>query len=395
MRALRAKRAGFDIIYVYAAHGYLPAQFLSPVQNQRTDEYGGCFENRARLIRELLEDTKEAVGDTAAVAIRFSVSYLDTEFGVSHDGEGRDLVEYLAELPDLWDVNIANFETDGCTSRFAPEAAQEEYVAFVKQVTTKPVVGVGRFTSPDTMAGQIRRGVLDFIGAARPSIADPFLPKKIEEGRPEDIRECIGCNICVWANFEGVPIRCTQNATRGEEWRRGWHPEEFAAAHAEQSVLVIGAGPAGLEAARVLGLRGYKVVIAEATDRLGGRVNLESALPGLSEWARVRDYRVNALHALPNVEVYRDSRLDAGQVLDYGFDHVCIATGSRWRTDGSGRSSFRPFDGWENPGVLSIEDLLGGNDVAGPCLVYDDDHFLYRQRGRRVVERRRAMRLYW
>src|SRR4030095_14245598 len=110
-----------------------------------------------------------------------------------------------------------------------------------------------------TMVSQIRRGILDMIGAARPSIADPFLPRKIETGDLEDIRECIGCNICVASNGVGVPLRCTQNPTMGEEWRRGWHPEMIAPKRSEASVLVVGAGPAGLEAARALGQRGYDV----------------------------------------------------------------------------------------------------------------------------------------
>jgi len=373
--ALRAKQAGFDIVYVYAGHGYLPSQFLSPLQNQRTDEYGGSFENRARLIKELLEDTKEAVGDTCAVAFRFAVEDLDTSFGVSHDGEGRDLVEYLAEVPDLWDVNVANFEADARPSRFAAEAAQEEYVAFVKQVTTKPVVGVGRFTSPDTMVSQLRRGILDLIGAARPSIADPYLPNKIRDGRAEDIRECIGCNICVWANRVGVPLRCTQNATRGEEWRRDWHPEKFASAHSEEKVLIVGAGPAGLEAARVLGERGYQVALAEATTTLGGRINMESALPGLSEWGRVRDYRVQALSKMSNVDIYKDSRLTAEQILEFGFEHVCIATGASWRSDGTGRSHYTPIEGYQHCAVLSVEQLTCAASVESPCVIYDDDHF--------------------
>ena len=373
--ALRAKRAGFDVVYVYAAHGYLPAQFLSPVLNQRTDEYGGSFENRARLIRELLEETKDAVGDTCAVAFRFSVDNLDAALGITHEGEGRDLVELVAEEPDLWDVNVANFQSDALPSRFAGEAAQEPYVRFVKRVTSKPVVGVGRFTSPDTMLGQIDRGVLDFIGAARPSIADPFLPRKIEEGRPEDVRECIGCNICIWSNHKGFPLRCTQNPTRGEEWRRGWHPEEIAARHADESVLVVGAGPAGLEAALSLGRRGYRVVLAEARTELGGRVTLESALPGLSEWARVRDHRVHVLRQMPNVEIYRDSRLDAEQVLEFGFAHVCIATGSRWRRDGAGRSNAAPFPGWRSDGVVGPEEVFRGAGLECPCVVFDDDHF--------------------
>ncbi|MCP5076261.1 MAG: FAD-dependent oxidoreductase [Rhodobacteraceae bacterium] len=373
--ALRAKRAGFDIVYVYAGHGYLPAQFLSPVENTRTDEYGGSFENRARLIRELLEETKEAVGDSCAVAFRFAVDNLDRDCGITFDGEGRQLVEYLADVPDLWDVNIADFEADARTSRFAPEAAQEQYVSFVKQVTDKPVVGVGRFTSPDTMVGQIKRGVLDLIGAARPSIADPFLPAKVADGRLDDIRECIGCNICIWANSNSVPLRCTQNPTRGEEWRRGWHPEKFPPRHTDEKVLVVGAGPAGLEAARALGHRGYDVTLAEGTSELGGRVTRESGLPGLGEWARVRDYRVQQLNQMANVEIYRDSRLDAGQILEFGFDHVCIATGSEWNRDGRGRHSFSPIDGWELEGVLSADDVMDGKSASGPVVVFDDDHF--------------------
>jgi dimethylamine/trimethylamine dehydrogenase len=374
--ALRAKRAGFDIVYVYAAHGYLPAQFLSPVHNTRTDEYGGSFENRARLIRELLADTKDAVGGDCAVAFRFAVDNLDEQVGITCDGDGRALVEHLAEVPDLWDVNIANFMADARTSRFAKEAAQEQYVAFVKKVTTKPVVGVGRFTSPDTMVGQIRRGILDMIGAARPSIADPFLPRKIQEGRLDDIRECIGCNICIWSNGHAVPLACTQNPTRGEEWRRDWHPERVATRHADERVLVVGAGPAGLEAARTLGQRGYRVALAEAGLELGGRVTREARLPGLAEWARVRDHRLQQIGKMPNVEVFRDSRLGPEQILDFGFEHVCIATGAAWRRDGRGRSSFAPIAGWQRKGVVTVDEVMDDAvAIEGPVVVYDDDHF--------------------
>jgi dimethylamine/trimethylamine dehydrogenase len=227
--ALRAKRAGFDLVYVYAGHDLtMPMHFLCRRYNQRRDEYGGSLENRVRLLRELLEDTKEAVGDTCAVPLRMAVDELRGEDGLTAEGEGREIVEMLAELPDLWDVNVSNWPNDSLTSRFGAEGFQETYVNFVKQVTSKPVVGVGRFTSPDAMVSQIKRGVLDLIGAARPSIADPFLPKKIEEGRPEDIRECIGCNICASGERTNVPMRCTQNPTMGEEWRKGWHPEVIA-----------------------------------------------------------------------------------------------------------------------------------------------------------------------
>src|SRR5690606_14605010 len=129
------------------------------------DEYGGSLENRARLFRELIEDTKEAVGDTCAVAVGMAVEELLGEDGITSEAEGREVIEMLAELPDLWDVNVSSWFNDSTTSRFQPEGSQERYIAFVKQVTTKPVVGVGRFTSPDTMVSMIRRGILDMIGA--------------------------------------------------------------------------------------------------------------------------------------------------------------------------------------------------------------------------------------
>ena len=384
--AIRARDSGFDIVYVYASHGNMPLQFLSPVQNQRVDEYGGSFENRARLIRELLEDTHDAIGDRCAVALRLAVTTLDADIGVTHDGDGRALVEYLAELPDLWDVNVGGYPTDACTARFAQEGAQEDYVDFVKTVTSKPVVTVGRYTSPDRMVARIRNGKADFIGAARPSIADPFLPRKIAEGRLDDIRECIGCNICVMSDAQGVPIRCTQNPTMGEEWRRGWHPEHIdprpvPAAPSLQGLddprdlLIVGAGPAGLEAARAAGERGFGVTLAEASHELGGRVLREARLAGLSTFKRVTDWRIGQLHKLPNVQIYPDSRLSAEQILDYGFRHVCIATGSTWRRNGVGRSNFRPFVGWQHDTVYTPDDVIFGRVKAKRVVVYDDDHF--------------------
>jgi dimethylamine/trimethylamine dehydrogenase len=371
--AKRAVRAGFDIVYVYACHWYLLSQFLSP-SNRRTDEYGGSHENRVRLLREVIEDTKEAVGDSCAVAVRISASSggpdddQDTE-------EPRATIEMLAELPDLWDITVADYSYEMGSSRFVKEAGLESAMAWVKEVTSKPVVSVGRFTSPETMVRLVKQGVLDLIGAARPSIADPFLPTKIREGREEDIRECIGCNVCYNGDQTGVPIRCTQNPTMGEEWRRGWHPERIAPKESDRSILVVGAGPTGLEAAVALGKRGYPVTLAESGTELGGRVARESRLPGLAEWVRVRDWRVAQLNKLSNVEIFMDSALDAEQIREFGADRVALATGALWRHDGMGRWYDEPIPGWDRANVSTPDDIMAGAVPTGPVIIFDDDHY--------------------
>ena len=374
--AKRSRDAGYDIVCCYAGHNLsLAGQFMLKRYNFRTDEYGGSLENRVRLFREIVEETKEAVGDTMGVVIRFAVDELRGDEGMEWDKEGREIVAMLAEHPDLWDVNVAEWENDSVTSRFGEEGAQEPFIAFVKELTTKPVVGVGRYTSADRMVSVIKNGIMDMIGAARPSIADPFLPKKIEEGRIEDIRECIGCNICVGWDTEKAPMRCTQNPTKGEEWRKGWHPERIPAAEAQGAVLVVGAGPAGLEAARAAGHRGHDVTLAEASEELGGRVTRESALPGLSAWARVRDYRTYQLSQMANVQVFPASPLTADQVLEFGAAHIAIATGSHWRRDGYGRAHQFPIPGTDGANVLTPDDIMAGKVPEGPVLVYDDDHY--------------------
>ena len=372
--ARRAMRAGFDIVYVYAGMGYLPYEFLLPEYNHRTDAYGGSIANRVRLVRELLEVTRDAVGDKCAVALRISLEELRGRPGQNAASEAHEVVGLLADVPDLWDVKMDSSPTDCAPSRFAGEGSHEPIIDFVKRVTKKPVVGVGRFTSPDVMVSQIKRGVLDFIGGARPSIADPFLPNKINEGREHEIRECIGCNICIASWHDGVPVRCTQNPTAGEEWRRDWHPERFAPPASAASVLIVGAGPAGLEAAVTLARRGYPVTIADTATEFGGRLRFETRLPGLATWGRVIDWRMGQLRDRRDVNLYPGSELSAEDILGLEHTHVVIATGASWTKMLYGTNEF-PIDPIEAPGIYTPDDLANGVVPTSPVVVFDFDNY--------------------
>ena len=370
----RAIQAGFDIIYCYAGMGFLPYHFLHPTFNNRSDEYGGSLENRSRLMRELITEMKEVAGDRAAIAVRMSTDELLSFKSESSESEAHEFFEINGEYPDLWDIKMSSWFKECPSGRFAESGHMEPYNSFVKKLTSKPVVGVGWFTSPDIMARQINDGILDFVGAARASIADPFLPNKLKEGREDDIRECIGCNICASCYNQGIPVRCTQNPSMGEEWRRGWHPEKIKPKSSDNSVLVIGGGPAGLEATLSLARRGYSVAIADSNKELGGRINMESKLPGMTSYKRVVDYRVNQISQLNNVEVFLDNTLGPDDILELGFDHVVTATGSTWQPSIMDEKS-APVLIDKTDTIFTPEDILNGCELKSPVIIFDFDYY--------------------
>ncbi|HRD63274.1 MAG TPA: FAD-dependent oxidoreductase [Nocardioides sp.] len=387
--ALRARAAGFDLITVGLNHAIsVLSKFLIPRYNRRTDEYGGSFENRARFARETVAAVREAVGDDCAVGIRFAFDTLPEPYGFGADGtvgddEGVRFIEHLDDLVDYWDLHVGGMTAQGediGPSRTHAENHQRDYVAVAKAHTSKPVVNVGRFTNPDTMAAAIRAGQCDIIGGARPSIADPFLPSKIERGLLAEIRECIGCNVCISKFDFGSRIACTQNATIGEEYRRGWHPERFTpAANRDRTVLVVGAGPAGLECATVLAKRELAGVhLVDARAALGGHVDWVASLPGLAEWRRLIEHRQVQLDRLPNVESILNTRLGVDEVLDYGAEIVVIATGSHWADDGRHGSHMDAVPGADSrlPHVLTPEQVMvDGKPVGDRVVVFDSEGY--------------------
>ena len=373
-----ARDAGFDIVYVYGAHGYLLTQFLSTWSNRRTDGYGGNLAGRARFALETLERVRSAVGEDCAIATRICVDGRRGVKGVLIE-QMLEFVQLADPLVDLFDVTVGSWPEDSGTSRYYPEGHQLSWTSRVREATTKPIVGVGRYTNADQMAAVIRSGAFDLIGAARPAIADPFLPRKIAEGRLGDIRECTGANVCIMKEEAFGHVGCIQNATAGEEFRRGWHPERFdPTPDPDRAVLVVGAGPAGMECAMVLGRRGFAAVhLVDAEDEIGGRIRWTRRLPTLGDWGRVADWRRTQLDQLPNVEVITGRRLTAADVIDYGASIVIVATGSRWSGDGSQPGRLRPISLPAGmPEALTPERVMTGERPAGQRVaVYDVDGY--------------------
>ncbi len=388
--ARRARDVGFDLVYVYGGHSSLPVQFLSPYYNRRTDEYGGSLENRARFWLETIELVREAIGDDCGIVVRLGVEsapqaglgVVDDRLAVGgvHLDEALAFVRLADHLVDLWDVcygGLLSASHDLAPSRVFGEGAFLPWTRRVREATAKPIVGNGRLTDADLMRDLVRSGDFDFVGAARPAIADPFLPRKIAAERFDEIRECIGCNQCAQRDFLGH-LGCVQNPTAGEEQRRGWHPERFDRTDGDPDtpILIVGAGPAGMECARVLGRRGHTMVhLVDAAPKMGGHLRWFSALPGFRPWARVQETQELALERLPGVQFVPGKRLDLDAVLDYGAEVVIVATGAPWSRDGLNRVTRAPIPGADasRPHVLTPEQLvLEGKRPPGPrVVVYD------------------------
>lgn len=373
--ALRCRDAGFDIIYVYASLILgLPNQFISPRFNGRGDAYGGPLRNRLRLLDELMADTKDALGDDCAVAVRLTVDELLDSDDPAHP-ELCAALELLDGHADLWDIVVCGLGEDAGSARFDSSSLRSDILSVVKGQTRKPVTSVGFITDPDTMGRYVEDGVIDLFAAARPSIADPNLPNKILEGRDDEIRTCIKCNICVACDLGSVPVRCTQNPTFGEEFRRGWLPDIIPEKQSASRVAVIGAGPAGLECAAALGERGYETILYEAAEAPGGRVTRESRLPGLGLWAAVRDNRLQRIERSGRVELRVGQTADMDPLLAQGYDHIVFSTGAEWRRDGLARAGSPAPTIADGAVILTPDDIMDGMRPEGHVLIYDEDHY--------------------
>ncbi len=383
------KQAGFDGVDLHGTHGAMIENFYSPATNRRTDRYGGSLENRMRFLFEVVDAVRSAVGDNLAVGMRLCADE-KVENGVTP--------EYAAKMAELFDGKI-DFVNVGTGSAGYFEATNQTahqseplYVlpgygavasASVKRSAKKTRVGaVGRILDPLLADEFIRKGFADYVGMTRALIADPELPNKTISGKLEDIRPCIGTLQDCWGRSVAHewPMRCTVNPAVGREGERG--VGNFKSATTKKKILVIGAGPAGLEAARVASQRGHDVVVYEASSKIGGQLNLARLLPGRADVGGIVKWYETQLKE-SNVRIELNKRVPADpEVIRFLIDEekpdaVIIGTGSNARKDGLQMITYREVSGWDSQNVYSVDEIFSlKGKIQGEALVADSTTYV-------------------
>lgn len=328
----RLRDAGVDGVEVHGAHGYLLQQFLSPWCNKRQDEYGGSLENRLRLVLEVLGAVRQVVPSRMALGIRLSAEEwiegglgLDEMKEVARRVAATGWVDYISVTqstyhPDSWPTMIPDMHT-----RPAPFVLLTSAIRQVVSGSPVRVFAVARIHTPELAESAIAGGHADLVSMARQLIADPEWPRKVQEGRENEIRFCIACNQgCIGNVGQHQPIRCLVNPTAGRE--KEWGLGTLHRAPRPRHVLVVGGGPAGLEAARVAALRGHRVTLLEKADRLGGQVNDAVLAPGRQEFGGIVRYLGQEVARL-GVTVRVGAEATVESVLAAAPDAVILATG--------------------------------------------------------------------
>jgi 2,4-dienoyl-CoA reductase-like NADH-dependent reductase (Old Yellow Enzyme family)/thioredoxin reductase len=373
MAARRCESFGLDGVEVHCAHGYLPAQFLSPNANTRDDEYGGSFENRARFMVEVVSAVRAAVSKDFAVGIRVAPDFTAGGLGPEENLRAVQAVEHLV---DYVNVSAGNYQSFPKMIGGMHEPTGYELPTAIP-ITTKvrpPTLVTGRFRTLEEADAVIRAGEADMVALTRATIADPFLVSKTLAGHPERVRPCIACNQGCVGQLLAPPFRmgCAVNPSTGYERSFGDHT--LANVDTPKRVLVVGGGPAGLEAARVAAERGHQVVLAEAQAALGGAIRLAMRAPTRANLGDIVFWLEQEVYRL-GVEVRRSTYLEAEDIVGEGFDEVILATGATPRMDGVQLSNpGEPVEGMGRSHVLSSQDLFADpvRDFGQDAVVIDD-----------------------
>lgn len=383
------KDSQFDGVDLHGTHGALIEHFYSPVINRRSDKYGGSLENRLRFLTELIEILRDIMGDSMALGMRLCA---DERY------EGGVTPEYAAEMAKHLDGKLDFLNVDsGAASQFVavnqhalqtqPLYVETGYGTYmsepVRKAVTKTRVGIaGRITDPLLGDSIIQRGQADYVGMTRALIADPYLPKKAMEGRLEDIRPCIGTLQDCWGRSVSRewPMHCTVNPAAGREKTRSL--DKLGKAAQPKKILIIGAGPAGLEAARVASERGHSVVVYEKSGEIGGQVNWAKLLPGRVDVGSIVTWYSNQLRKSGvRIELRKEVPSDPS-VVQFVIDEetpdvVIVATGSIAFENGIQMITFAPVPGWDLPNVRTIDELFSSSEtLSGQVVVADSTTYI-------------------
>lgn len=321
--ARRVKQVGFDALEVHGSHGYLIAEFLSPYSNARKDRYGGSLENRTRFAFQIIEEVRKNVGADFPIFFRIP--------GEEHvpGGLSKEETSLIAKLmeeagADAIDVSAGNYKTAEwiVPPMILPRGCNVRAAETIKRKVSVPVIVAGRINGPELAEEILRQGKADVIAMARGLVADPDLPIKTREGRAEEIRRCIACNVCIDHLFQDKDIVCTVNPEVGRE-----SEFELKPAPQRKRVMIIGGGPGGMEAARVAGLRGHEVTLYEEHHRLGGRIEAACQASIKEEMKGLLEYYEAVLKPL-GVNIRLNTKVDIDMVSQMNPDAIVMATGS-------------------------------------------------------------------
>jgi 2,4-dienoyl-CoA reductase-like NADH-dependent reductase (Old Yellow Enzyme family) len=323
----RVRDAGVDAAEIHAGHGYLINQFLSPATNRRSDAWGGTLENRARFLRRIISAARDMIGDFP----------IGVRLGVDGDGRGRGLtIEEMTRVAELLEPDIDYISITGGSYAGIGDGLEEAYVspwykqpafnapaaAAIKARVRKPVIITGRIADASLAEGLLADGVADMVGMVRALIADPHLPRKVRDGHAERVRMCLGMSECHYIGPFRSPMNCAVNATAGRESEL-----EIVPAPRSRTVVVVGAGPAGLEAARVAAIRGHNVYLCDEQREIGGTPRLLALDPNRRNLRDHGAFFLEEFRHLP-VELMLGNRIDASELREFGPDAVVLATGA-------------------------------------------------------------------
>lgn len=392
--ARNAVEGGFDGIEIHAAHGHLPAQFFSPLSNFRTDEYGGSFENRMRFMLEALEAVRGAVPQGFPVGVRISLH----EFapgGLDLDGTIEVAKAIQAAGIDFFDLSAGrppySYQRSIPTADQQPAAHLRDMAAkFREEVPGTPTFLIGRVVDPKVAEDILAKGQSDMVGMMRAHVADPEIINKTKQGRADEVRYCVSCNQECFARVStGRPIACIQNPATGRELTLAI--SRLRRAEKAKRVIVVGGGPAGMEAAWVAAARGHDVELYEAATELGGQVRWHAKAPDRAEFGNIVENLKNQLR-VHGVKVHLGVRLTADDLVEAGADVTIVATGSRPRVRDA-FTEWRPdlphLPGFDTADLYTSWDVMSGErPISGRVVVLDGDG---RHEGAAVAEKLAAM----